>query len=424
MHYVHIQNDYKSCIDNFFQKHQMGILIYIPYPSNVGYAINQLELAFFEMCREVFSNDRQIHFLYHNLSGGFPKFLPPAFSNIISIDDQLFSSKINQICSYIKLNSISILFGLDLPVRHLLYKPLRQAGLKIIISYWGAPMSDFSPAYILFLKKLQVLFSRSKPDHFIFESKNMAMSAIYGRGINASRVSIVNLGVDPEKYSPHNRSSYIYRTFNIPSNRKVIIYSGHMEERKGVHVIIKAAAFMVNHLHQYDVHFLIAGNKNGEESIFYHLYQNSTAQNHITFAGYRDDLARIFPCCYAGVIASTGWDSFTVSSLEMASCGLPLIVSNLQGLPESIDADVTGFLFNTGDHLDLASKIIQILNDPVLHSSMSNAARDRILQNFSFERQVQNLSNTLKTVIKRKMRGYPDSNKLLTSSKRQICQKI
>ena len=57
-----------------------------------------------------------------------------------------------------------------------------------------------------------------------------------------------------------------------------------------------------------------------------------------------DDLSRIFPCCYAGVIASTGWDSFTVSSLEMASSGLPLVVSNLQGLSESIEADVTGFL--------------------------------------------------------------------------------
>lgn len=402
----------------------MSILIYIPYSSNVGYAINQLESAFFEMSRSVFSNDKQIHFLYNNLSGGFPKFLPPAFPNILSIDDHFCTAKINQISDYIKQNSISILFGLDLPVKHILYKPLRKAGLKIIISYWGAPMSDLSPAFILFLKKLQVLFNHSKPDHFIFESKNMGMSAIYGRGISPSKVSIVNLGVDPEKYSPHNRSSYIYRSFNIPSNRKVFIYSGHMEERKGVHVIIRAAAFLVNQLHRYDIHFLIAGNKDGEESRFFHLFKNSSAQNHITFAGYRDDLARIFPCCYAGIIASTGWDSFTVSSLEMASCGLPLIVSNLQGLPESIDADVTGFLFNPGDHLDLASKIIRILDDPVQHNSMSNAARDRILKNFSFEQQVHNLSNTLKTVINRKFRNHSDANKLLTCSRLPICQKI
>lgn len=283
-------------------------------------------------------------------------------------------------------------------------------------------MSDFCPAYKLFFKRLQVLLSRFKPDHFIFESKNMAMSAIFGRGISSSRVSIVNLGVDPEKFSPYNKSSYVYRTFNIPSNRKVIIYSGHMEERKGVHVIIKAAAFMVNQLHRYDIHFLIAGNKNGEESRFYHLYQNSMAQNHITFAGYRDDLAKITPCCYTGVIASTGWDSFTVSSLEMASCGLPLIVSNLQGLPETIEPDVTGFLFNTGDSLDLASKLIQVLDDPVLHRSMSNAARNRILQNFTFDYQVQKLSNTLKTVINRTL-CYPDAIKLTPPSQRQICLK-
>lgn len=402
----------------------MSILIYIPFPSNTGYAINLLESVFFNMSREVFSNDRQIHFLYQNLSGGFPRFLPPAFSNILTIGDQLCSARIDHISNYVKQNAISILFGLDLPLKHPLYKPLRRAGLKIIISYWGAPMSDLCPAYKLFFKRLQVRLCRSKPDHFIFESKNMANTAIYGRGISASRVSIVKLGVDSEKYSPHNRSSYIYRIFNIPSNRRVIIYSGHMEERKGVHVIINAAAFMVNQLHRYDVHFLMAGNKKGEEARFYHLYQNTAAQNHITFAGYRDDLARIIPCCYAGVIASTGWDSFTVSSLEMASCGLPLIVSNLQGLPETIDANVTGFLFNPGDHLDLVSKIVLILDNPLLHKSMSNAARDRILRNFSLEKQVQNLSNTLKTVIKRKTGKWLHADRILTSSKVQICQNI
>lgn len=196
-----------------------------------------------------------------------------------------------------------------------------------------------------------------------------------------------------------------------------------MEERKGVDVIIRAAAYMVNQLHRYDIHFLIAGNKNGEECRFYHLYQNSNAVDHITFAGYRDDLSRIFPCCYAGVIASTGWDSFTVSSLEMASSGLPLVVSNLQGLSESIEADVTGFLFNTGDHLDLVSKLILLLDNPNLHNSMSKAARERILHNFSFEQQIVNLSNTLKTVISRKIRSKTDADKLLTSSRIPICQK-
>jgi len=398
----------------------MGILIYIPYPSNVGYAISLLESAFFAMAREVFINHSKIHFLYQNLSGGIPKFLPPAFSNILTIDDQSCYSKISCISNYVRQNSISILFGLDLPVRHPLYKPLRRAGLKTIISYWGAPMSDFCPFYKLFLKRIQVHLCRFKPDHYIFESKNMAKTAIYGRGISASRVSIVNLGVDTDKYTPQNRSSYVYRIFDIPSNRRIIIYSGHMEERKGVHVIIKAAAFMVNQLQRHDIHFLFAGNKDGEEYGFYHLYKNSAAQNHITFAGYRDDLASIIPCCYVGVIASTGWDSFTVSSLEMASSGLPLVVSNLQGLPETIDAGITGLLFNTGDHLDLAFKLIKLLDDPVLYRSMSVAARNRILKNFSFDHQVQNLSNTLKAVINRK-KGYSNGNKLLTFSQLQLC---
>ena len=55
-----------------------------------------------------------------------------------------------------------------------------------------------------------------------------------------------------------------------------------------------------------------------------------------------------------GVIALTGWDSFTLSSVEMAPCGFPLVVSRLQGLIETADDGGTGYLFDMDDHNALA----------------------------------------------------------------------
>jgi len=60
------------------------------------------------------------------------------------------------------------------------------------------------------------------------------------------------------------------------------------------------------------------------------------------FGGYRSDLDLLQRGCYAGVIASTGWDSFARSGLEMQASGLPVLVSDLRGLREVMEHDVSG----------------------------------------------------------------------------------
>lgn len=377
----------------------MGILIYIPFSTNIGYAIKSLESAFFYMAKVVFNNENNVHFLYKDLKGGIPGSLPHSFSNILCLDDPSGNNSIAPVCKYITQNSITSLFGLDLPVSHYFYKHFRNSGINKIIAYWGAPMSDICGGLKLKLKQLHVRLNKFKPDHFIFESNNMANSAINGRGISKQNISVVNLGIDTLKFCPNNESTYVNEIFQIPHNRKIIFYSGHMEERKGVHIIVKAAATLVNEMHRDDIHFLFTGNRNGEEYRFYPLYKGTNAQNYITFAGYRNDLPQIIPCCDAGVIASTGWDSFTVSSLEIAACGLPLIVSNLQGLPETIEENVTGLLFKPGDHIDLVKKICVIMDNPNLRNCMSSAARSRIVNSYTMHQQIENLSNVLKKVI-------------------------
>jgi glycosyltransferase involved in cell wall biosynthesis len=161
-----------------------------------------------------------------------------------------------------------------------------------------------------------------------------------------------------------------------------------MEERKGVRVILRAAVELIQKINRSDIHFLLLGNRNGEERDFESLYRNTMAEQYITFGGYRNDLDCLLRSCHGGIIASTGWDSFTMSALEMASSGLPLLVSDLQGLVETVDDQKTGFLFKTGDHADLAQKIVTLCKDTALHATMSKNARKRVEEKFTMDRQI------------------------------------
>src|SRR5690606_27287462 len=130
----------------------------------------------------------------------------------------------------------------DQPVSRPIYRHFRRAGVRRFISYWGAPMSSiFGPAKLM-LKRIEVALRRHGPDHYIFESHGMAETAIRGRGIPARKTSVVYLGVDAQRFRPtQEQQSYVHEQLGIPTTRRVLVYSGHMEERKGVAVIIRAA---------------------------------------------------------------------------------------------------------------------------------------------------------------------------------------
>jgi len=379
-----------------------SILVFFHVGSNTGYAIEPLEDTFFKMAQSLVGDESNIHFGYTNLNKGHPRVLPETFDNVITFDYNDDSSvALKSIHDYIKKNNINVAFGFDQSVVNLpSYRSMRKAGIKCFISYYGAPMSSINSGVKLLLKRLQVMFTRYKPDHYIYESHAMADTAVAGRGLSTKATSVVHTGVDTEKYTPsENHDEYVYEKFGIPKDRKIVFYSGHMERRKGVHVIVKAAVELaVNRKHE-DIHFVITGNKNGEEKAFDEIYQGTTAENYITFGGYCDDLTKIIPSCHIGTIASVGWDSFPRSALEMAACGLPLLVSNLQGIPEAIEIGKTGFVFEPGNSEELAEKIEYFIDNPVIREQFSKNARSRILEGFTLKDNEENLVKVVREVM-------------------------
>lgn len=260
----------------------------------------------------------------------------------------------------------------------------------------GAPISGENRFLKLLLKRVEVFFSKNKPDLFIFESEAMRRFAVYGRGIRFNDTCVIPTGVDTQKFRPNTSSkNYVLNEFSIPENSKIIFYSGHMEERKGVRIIIESAIKLIDDKKVTHLHFLICGNHHGEETPFIKMLKNTKAKNHVTFAGYRTDVDKIIPGCDFGVIASTGWDSFPMSSLEIASCGLPLIVSSLQGLTETIQENVTGLSFPPGDSSQLAAAIQKLDQNEQMYFQFSKAARERIVSKYSLEQQYKALSQKL-----------------------------
>jgi len=89
-------------------------------------------------------------------------------------------------------------------------------------------------------------------------------------------------------------------------------------------------------------------------------------------------------------------EAFGITLLEAMASGLPIIASNSGACPEVVgDA---GILFSYGNHVDLAEKIIDLLNNPSLQKKLRKNGLRRVSELFSLDEMVNQYLNLYKKV--------------------------
>jgi N-acetyl-alpha-D-glucosaminyl L-malate synthase BshA len=76
-------------------------------------------------------------------------------------------------------------------------------------------------------------------------------------------------------------------------------------------------------------------------------------------------------------------ESFGLAALEAMACGVPVIASNVGGLPDVVTDGVTGFVLHPEDLGGMAERAIDLLTDPERRAAMGDAAARDARQRFS-----------------------------------------
>jgi N-acetyl-alpha-D-glucosaminyl L-malate synthase BshA len=91
-------------------------------------------------------------------------------------------------------------------------------------------------------------------------------------------------------------------------------------------------------------------------------------------------------------------ESFGLAALEAMACEVPVVASNVGGLPEVIEHTVTGFLHPPDDLDGMAASAMSVLTDPRLHRDIARAACRRVRKLFCDERVVPMYESLYRTV--------------------------
>ena len=98
-------------------------------------------------------------------------------------------------------------------------------------------------------------------------------------------------------------------------------------------------------------------------------------------------------------VLSSSWEGLPVSVMEAMAAGLPVVATNVGGVPELVESGVSGLLSPRRDPHGLASNLERLIVDPSLRRSLGDAGRKRALANFGQDRMVQEtITNYLELV--------------------------
>jgi len=92
-------------------------------------------------------------------------------------------------------------------------------------------------------------------------------------------------------------------------------------------------------------------------------------------------------------------ESFGLAALEVMSCSIPVVASNVGGIPEFIKNGENSFLAPVGDIEQMSSMAIEVLSNPVLYKKISDNARQSVIDLFSEEKIVTQYEKYYREII-------------------------
>jgi glycosyltransferase involved in cell wall biosynthesis len=224
---------------------------------------------------------------------------------------------------------------------------------------------------------------------YVAVSESVADHMVQMRGIDPDGVQVVYNGVDPAPfgrrgaYRESARAEFGYG----PAHRVVGTVANLHRRTKGYEVLVEAIPAVVREFP--DARFLWVGvDLGGFAAELTERAAELGVADHLTLAGRRDDVPRLLAAMDLFVLPST-FEGLGIVLIEAMASGLPVVASEVGGIPEVVVDGETGALIPVGNRDALVSAIAGLLRDEERAARQARAGRERAHECFSVAAMVR-----------------------------------
>jgi N-acetyl-alpha-D-glucosaminyl L-malate synthase BshA len=176
--------------------------------------------------------------------------------------------------------------------------------------------------------------------------------------------------------------------------RPVLLHVSNFRPFKRVSDVIRILAAVRTHV---DARLDLVGD-GPERGAAEALVKSLGLQNDVRFYGEMDDPADLYRSSDVFLLPSES-ESFGLAALEAMACGVPVVASDVGGIPDVVKDGETGFLAPVGDVIAMAEAARRLLTDRPLHQTMSLLARRRVEESFQLDPAVDRYEALYRRVL-------------------------
>lgn len=259
-----------------------------------------------------------------------------------------------------------------------------------LLQVWGADVYRFPDKSKLHRSLLK--FNLSRADRILSTSYSMTART---KTFTNKPIDFIHLGVDIKRFRPFKVES-IFKPDDI-----VIGSIKTLEPQYGIEFLIKAFRLVKERLPQLPLKLLIVGHGTLEHMLK-KLVVELNLNNDTVFTGHipYNEVPKYHNMLDIFVALSTeDSETFGVAAVEASACEKPVVVSDVGGLPEAVEHNLSGFIVKNKNIEQAADSIIRLVLDESLRKRMGIDGRKRVVENFNWEDKVEQIVSLYKNVI-------------------------
>ncbi|MGD9587797.1 MAG: glycosyltransferase [Pyrinomonadaceae bacterium] len=211
---------------------------------------------------------------------------------------------------------------------------------------------------------------------------------LIGSSVPERKIEVIHNGLDLRRFEvPTSDRAAILADLGLPADpdlRFVTIVANLRDPVKDQETFLEAAKIVSGR--NAKAVFVLAG-EGPRTDMIENLAERIGIGEKVHFLGRCDRVPELLSVSAIGVLTSRS-EGFSNSILEYMAAGLPVVATRVGGAAEAVIEGKTGYLIEPGDNALLASRLVEILQNDELATSMGAKGRKRASEHFSIEAQL------------------------------------
>ena len=253
---------------------------------------------------------------------------------------------------------------------------------------------DFQSSILYFKnfirEKIQIFLMKRYHKPIITVSEN-TRERLVNNGILSREIEVIHNGIDVQNWCRNNDVAVLKKEFKVPTDGYLVGTVARITYDKDLPTFYKVARLVSEQIKH--VIFVIVGDGYADELVRAKQEVVELGLGDIVkFTGHRNDLMNVY----------TSFDVFLLTShteglpntvLEAMALNIPVVATEVGGLPELVVHKKTGFLSKRGDSKSLSNQLISLLEDDEKRKLFAYSSRKQIEDYFSFDRRVKKMED-------------------------------